>query len=213
MMVTSMCKFSNVIMLLLANKKCRYYANVHVYLPFLPHDKLELEKRVRQASAKLAEAFTMALDAAVCAYPGTGFTSDENMQHSHIKVGNLLSAVEFEDQPAGILTVGIVYIQSCLLMALGCEGRDWTLQKSTWLSRAVTLAVQLKLHTIVLTEAETQVDEDRSIARRVLWSLFTIDRWHAVSTMGQFQLSETYVNLLSSDHALLTIEAYRLARK
>jgi len=155
----------------------------------------------------------MAIDAAIRAYPGAGFTSDENMQHSYIKVGHLLSAVEFEDQPAGILTVGLIYIQSCLLMALGCEGREWNLQKSTWLSRAVNLAIQLKLHTYLPTEADMHIDEDRSVGRRVLWSLFTIDRWHAVSTMGQVQLSETYVNLLGSDHALLSAEAYQLARK
>ena len=137
------------------------------------------------------------------------------------QVYELIAVSQYEYGGSKSTTENLVYLQVLILIILKMDNlgplatrSDTGPPRAEWLGRAVGMISHLKLNSIPSREKLVIGDEDTDdkLGRRVYWSVFILDRWHAASTSGLFQLPEHYSVLIAEDETVLGNIPYQLAR-
>lgn len=137
------------------------------------------------------------------------------------QVFELISVFQYEPSGNKSATENLVYLQVLILIILATDNIgpaairfDAGPSRAEWLGRAVGMITHLKLNSISAREKFVGTDEDTDdkLGRRVYWSIFILDRWHAASISGLFQLPEHCSTLVAEDEVALGDIPYQLAR-
>lgn len=194
---------------------CRYYDQIHTYLPLLPDNIPQLRSSLESVSHEIREAFTAALYAAVksCDLSNVAFAADISNVTKSIKTASELLLVVQTEEPTNRTTAeNAIYLQALILMIFVSEGSGpGRNQDSSWFGLAFSIATYLKLH--VNYGAPFGTELHLKTGRKAWLILVILDRWHAASTSGpQIIADNESLELYLSDQALLGDTAFHLVR-
>lgn len=201
-----------------------YYRLIHKTFPILPHSRIRLRARLSDCPSGLRHAFLIALACLMRTFPIHDWTVRPTPDYSsYIKrAAELLASYPFESPMTHTNGSNLVYLQTLIIMALESDNHGSATvlgragpSRAEWLGRAAGVAGQSEIHLIRPRErfsSEGDPDSDERIARRVWWSLFILDRWHASSTVDLLRLPENSSALLPDDQILLGESTYHLVR-
>ena len=153
--------------------------------------------------------------------PSSAVGSDGALQQRMKQVYELISLSQYEYSGSKSTSESLIYLQVLIFIILGMDNMgplpmrsDVGPSRAEWLGRAVGVITHLKLNSISSREkfAGNDEDTDDKLGRRVYWSVFILDRWHAASMSGLFQLPEHYSVLVTEDEVVLGNVTYQLAR-
>lgn len=166
------------------------------------------------------DAFNEALNAAISSFPSQSQIPLDPRQAK--TAAGLVLACQLDTTSTRSHPANLVQLQTLMLMAIQASSQPSnSLQSQSgvsptmWLSSAVGLAYQLRLHIRKSPEKGTENDPDteENMARRVWWSLVILDRWHASGYASPLMIPDSSVVLYREDKALLGDSIYQLARK
>ena len=127
-----------------------------------------------------------------------------------------LAALKAEGPHARNCDANLAYLQALFFIAIVTENSGTVHSRNTsWIAEAVSIGTHLNLHQSHSFDMGDATDEDApaKVARRVWLSLVILDRFHASSTASPSLVAEDSVRLVSSDEAILGLDAYHLVRK
>ena len=168
----------------------------------------------------LVEGFNESLIAAISSFPSPSQPQQDQQQVK--KAASLVHASQLDNVPTRGLSANLIHLQALLFMAVQAGNHPPRSSRSQstgytmlWLTQAVGLAYQLKLHVQRQPEkgAESDPDSDDKLARRAWWTLVIMDRWHASSTASPLLIPDSSVVIYREDRALLGESIYQLARE
>lgn len=200
----------------------RYYRIIHQTFPFLPNSKTRLRERLANCVATLRDAFLVALDCAVRSSPLSSVRANTDPRSSTRKAAELVSAASYDKAANGSVSADLVYCQTLILMALESDNHGPATMRgqigpprSEWLGRAIGIATHLKLNRPRENQnaESSDLDSDERLGRRIWWTLFILDRWHACSAATLMQIPEHSSTLVMQDQMILGDTTYHIARK
>ncbi|KAG9228822.1 hypothetical protein BJ875DRAFT_489498 [Amylocarpus encephaloides] len=192
----------------------RYYASIHPVYPILSHASTRLRPLLSNCPGPLKDAFFESLHAAVQSFNSS---AKQPLGHQSVKkAAQLIVMAQFEVASARPMSFNLIYLQTMLLMAIAAENHAWTVQsglsRSVWISSAVSLAYDLKLHKQGLGQAVTSdPDSEENLTRRLWWSAVVMDRWHASSISCPLLIPDESVVFHPEDQVVLR-DVYHVAR-
>lgn len=195
----------------------RYYTLIHPNYPVLPHAKDRLSTGLLLCPDVFKEAFYESLYVAVHAFQPS--IDQNSAQQSLKRASQLVMALQYENNAPGSISTSILYLQATMLLAIASEtlvlrGKTAS-SRSFWLSTAVSLAYEAKLHKYKGQDSSiaNDVDADENVSRRLWWVLVIMERWHAASAASPPQIPELSLVIRPEDQQILGDSFYHLARK
>jgi len=202
-----------------------YYRMIHQTFPLLPHSVINLKIRLSACPAGLREAFVTILACYMRTYPyhDAKLRANQSYAANLRRAAELIAGYPFDEPSKHTFGTNLVYLQTLILMALECDNHGPATTKgqagpsrAEWLGRAAGVAGQLGYTAVRPKDSFRNGDDDsdgeEKLARRALWILFILDRWHASSTADLLKLPENSLQLLPEDQILLGESTYHLAR-
>jgi hypothetical protein len=164
----------------------------------------------------LAEAFWEALRGAVSALSSPDFSPSDS-KHSH-KAAELLNIYEL-GEPSRDFQAKFVNVQVSVLLVIEAQSRTFnpTARQtggslSRWISGAVNLALETKLH-LTRPLADADITDDVRLTRRLWVSLCVLDRLFSHSTGSPVRIAEDHFTFKRQDAHILGEPLLYLARK
>lgn len=158
----------------------RYYTLIHSSYPILPHAKDRLSTGLSPYPNIFKQAFHESLYVAVQAFQPS--VDQASAQQSLKRASQLVMALQYENNAPGSISTSLVYIQATMLLAVASEtlvlrGKTGS-SRSFWLSSAVSLAYDSKLHQYKGQDniIANDVDADENVSRRIWWILVIMER-------------------------------------
>ncbi|CAG8953457.1 hypothetical protein HYFRA_00010207 [Hymenoscyphus fraxineus] len=191
-----------------------YYTLIHPTFPILHHSKDRLSTGLSLCPSVFREAFHESLFVAAQAFQTS--PDQNNAQQSLKRASQLVVALQYENNPSTSTT--LVYLQATMLLAIASEilivrGKAGS-SRSFWLSSAVSLSYDFKLHQYRGQDnnVANDVDAEENVSRRIWWILVVMERWHASSVSSPSQIPESSLVVRPEDQQILGDALYHLAR-
>ena len=157
--------------------------------------------------SSLCEAFFAALKAAVTSCTAA---DTEPLQEAT----NLLEPYRTAELRTRTPGSNLTHLQAMILMIVAVDNSGPSdAKESRWYAEADRIAKFMQLHHSHAFIFEDSEDSNAALGRRAWLVLATLDRWHAVSTIGALQVTEINAQLFDEDEFLLGSQAYHLARE
>lgn len=192
---------------------------IHPTLPILPHDSTALN-RLANCSPKLREAFFLALDVCVRSFaPRALPQADASLAQLLQQTFASIHAAELtlnDSDPSRQFYNNLVYCQSLLLLALAADkpGSGVVGSISALLGQIAGYITEAGLNDgRVLNPLKHQDLDAFQSSRRVFWTAFILDRFHASSRSKDLMLPPYPGSINRDDYAALGDLGYHLARK
>lgn len=195
-----------------------YYNTVHPTIPILPHNDSALN-RLTNCPAKLREAFFIALEACVRNFaakslPPTELSPNQLLQQCFTAVDAAKYCLGNSDYSQQLYN-NLVFCQSLILLATASDRPGSVVVGSTaqLLGQLAGCITDLGLNdSKTLNVLKEQDFEAFQIARRVFWTAFILDRFHASSRIKDLMLPLHVGSLTRDDYSALGEVGYHLAR-
>lgn len=202
-----------------ANLLNRYYNIVHPTLPVLPHHDSALN-RLTNCPPKLRETFFLALEGCVRSFaskalPQIELSLNQLLQHCFTSVDAAKYCLTDADTSRQFYN-NLVYCQSLILLAAASDRPGPGVVGSTaqllgQIAGCITDAGLNDSRTLnILREQDHEVFQT---ARRVFWTAFILDRFHASSRSKDLMLPLHSGSLTRDDYSALGEVGYHLARE
>ncbi|KAF9699932.1 hypothetical protein EKO04_001467 [Ascochyta lentis] len=195
-----------------------YYNMIHPTLPILPHDSAVLN-RLTNCPPKLREAFFLSLDACVRSFAPRALPQiDANviqLLHQTFASVDAAKLTLNDSDPSRQFYNNLVYCQSLILLALAADkpGSGVVGSISQLLGQIAGCITEAGLNDArVLNSLKDQDHEAFQSSRRVFWTAFILDRFHASSRSKDIMLPLHSGSLTREDYAALGDLGYHLAR-
>lgn len=192
---------------------------IHPTLPILPHDSTSLN-RLQNCPPKLREAFFLSLDACVRSFAPRALpqidASLTQLLHQSFASVDAAKLTLNDPEPSRQFYNNLVYIQSLVLLALASDrpGPGAVGSISQLLGQMAGCITETGLNDArVLNALKDQDHEVFQSSRRVFWSAFILDRFHASSRSKDIMLPLYVGSLTRDDRSALGDVGYHLARK
>jgi hypothetical protein len=163
----------------------------------------------------LKDAFYDALHAAV---ESSSMAPTHPSHQNFKKATQLVLSMQFQDTTARSALANLVYLQTMLLLAIASinnasRGRGGT--SRIWLSTAVFLAYEIKLHkrSFQRQPLGDDLDSEENLLRKVWWSLVILDRWHSSNISTPPLIPDESLVVHPEDQFLLGDSIYHLCRE
>lgn len=192
---------------------------IHPTLPILPHDSTALN-RLTNCPPKLREAFFLSLDACVRSFapralPQVDANLTQLLHQTFASVDAAKLALNDSDLSRQFYN-NLVYCQSLILLALAVDkpGTGVVGSISQLLGQIAGSIDEAGFNdTRVLNSLKDQDLEAYQSSRRVFWTAFILDRFHASSRSRSIMLPLQSGSLTREDYAALGDLGYHLARE
>lgn len=197
----------------------RYYNIIHPTLPILPHNDSALN-RLTNCPQKLRESFFLALEGCIRlfapkALPQIELTPAQLLQQCLTAVDAAKYYLSDADNSRQFYN-HLVYCKSLILLAAACDrpGSGGVGSTSQLLGQIAGCFTDAGLNDARTLSAIREQDlESFHAARRVFWTAFIIDRFHASARSRDLMLPLHSGSLSRDDFAALGDVGYHLARK
>ncbi|KAF1808017.1 hypothetical protein P152DRAFT_477671 [Eremomyces bilateralis CBS 781.70] len=198
-----------------------YYERMHQQLPFLPKSIVQLRQRLTLCRPTLRRAFTLALECFIRSCPGSKLPQDAEFREQFQTVSKLLQFWHYEDPINAAFHNSLVYVQALVLMHLASENqtlhdKHTVTSRSEWLARAIGQSKHLRLEEprgrATILDGDLSQDTDERLARRIFYTIYVLDQWHAISLCQSALLPDYGMSTMHEDAAILGPELHFLKR-
>jgi hypothetical protein len=166
----------------------------------------------------LQELFAVSMNLAVRSNPTTlpAFHDMVDAPHNSIRASRLVSGYEeHTDSNTRLPPIAnsIVFLESLIFLTIFAINERHT--SISWLDRAVGYANAVQLYrvpNINWLREEGDWDTDQKVPRRIMHTLFVLDRWHSVSTATPGRVTALACPRLLEDMKYMTPDAWHMIR-
>ena len=195
---------------------------MHLHLPITPIKVHTMVSRLERCPAPLVDTFYMSMHAASRSLSSSDPSKYEGLAHPAAL--HLLTTAPLPND-ASNRVAKVTQLQILIFMAMEALHQAASpsnspsarnVPTSVWLSNAVGLAFDIKLHLVMpskKTAEDYDEDAEENVERRLWWSLCVIERWHAHSTGSPSMIPEQCITYYREDKVTLGTPLYWLARK
>lgn len=195
---------------------------MHQLLPFLPKTVAQLRQRMIVCRPTLRKAFGLALECFVRSCPASKLPQDGDFREQFQTASKLLQSWHYEDPLNAAFHSSLVYVQALVLMHLACENQVLHTKhplaaRGEWLARAVGQSKHLRLEEPrsrdTILDGDMNQDTDERLARRIFYTIYVLDQYHAVSLCQSAHLPDYGIAAMHEDTAVLGPELLFLKRE
>ncbi|KUJ23072.1 uncharacterized protein LY89DRAFT_166528 [Mollisia scopiformis] len=193
-----------------------YYQHIHPTFKILQNDKSKLRVRLDVCPGSLKAAFYEAIQVAVRSLPASSQRPAELPRVR--RAAQLLHSARLENFPPSLST-DLICLQAMILLAIATADspaiilRPQPTSPKSSLADAIEVAYAMRLHQYKPQALGEDHDSDDKIARRLWYTLVSLDRWYAASTGRPALIPDSIVIVWPEDQFMLGESFYHIARK